>query len=148
MPTERRVEFMRLQNRRPRLPPDLPVDLDGQRSSIVENEFRAIRAEIAPDGLLRQDRRQLAADGNTPYGARAGRILLAALWRLRVAQESTGAVVCEFHVSNAHCLGFLRVQCRESDGGQEGPQNEAVLRLFASPGSRSTADRKGETWLH
>ncbi len=121
MPTERRVEFMRLQNRRPRLPPSLPVDLGGQRSSVVENEHRVIRAEIAPDGLLLQDRRQLAADGNTPYGARAVQILLAAVLCLRVDQKPTGAVFCEFHVSNAQRQGFLRVQCRESDGGQEGP---------------------------
>lgn len=133
MPAERRVEFMRLQNRRPRLPPDLPVDLGGQRPSIVESEYRVLRVEIAPDRLLRQDRRQVAAEGNTPYRARAVRILLAALLCLRMDQEPTGAVFCDFHVSNAQRQGFLRAQCRESDGGQEGAQNEAVLRLFASP---------------
>lgn len=133
MPTERRVEFMRLQNRRPCLLPNLPVDLGGKRPSIVENEYRVLKAETAPDGLLLQDHRQLTADGNTPYGARTVRILLAALLSLRVDQEPTGAVFCEFHLSNTQRQGFLRAQPRESDGGQEGPQNEAALWLFASP---------------
>ncbi len=83
MPAEPRVEFMRRQNRRPRLPPDLPVQPCGQRPSIVENEYRVLLVEIAPDGLLLQDRRQVATDRNTPYGARAVRILLAALLSLK-----------------------------------------------------------------
>ncbi|MBZ6172084.1 hypothetical protein KVH24_19410 [Streptomyces olivaceus] len=69
----------------------------------------------------------------TRRAAPAVQILLAALLHLRMDQEPTGAVFCDFHVSNTQRQGFLWAQCRESNGGQEGAQNEAVLRLFASP---------------
>ncbi|ARF75954.1 hypothetical protein B7C62_29575 [Kitasatospora albolonga] len=133
MPTQRRVQFMCLQGRCSCLLPSLSVDLSGQRSSVVEDKYRVVRAEITPGGLLLQDRRQLTADGNTPYGTGAVRILLAALLCLRADHEPTGAVVPELHVSHAQHPGLLRAQSRESDGSQEGSQGEAVLRIFADP---------------
>lgn len=106
MPAERRVEFMRLQNRRPRLPPDLPVDLCGQRPSIV-------RTNIASSGW--RSRRMVSSFRIAVTCGRREH----AVGRPRDPNPSRGALVPE----GGPGAGWRY-------GGQEAPQNEATLRLF------------------
>lgn len=123
---------MGFQHRRPCLPPDFAVDRGGQRSPVVEDEDRVVVAKTATGNLGLQKHHQLGARRSTPYGTRPA-------LPLRGDQQHVSAVVIEFDVPDAQRQDLCRPQRCESDGGQEGPQHQSVLRLFGGPGQRGEA---------